>query len=273
MTEIIAEIGWNFLGDMDLARKMIDAAKRAGADSVKFQYWNPKYLKPGAWDTDGRRDIYEKAKLDEDRINLLKEYVNSLGISCFFSVFSVKDAEFIHELGEMRIKIPSHEVHNLGLLEFSLTNFQEVILSTGAAQEGEVERALSVSKTYENVKLNIMHCVSSYPCMVENLNLPRLSWLQQFGVETGLSDHTGSLVSGATAVALGVEKIEKHFTIDNNLPGRDNQFALDEGRFLTFSQNIREAEKMMTSLGNYHQDSEIDIINEYRGRWSLNCEY
>ena len=107
VTEIIAEIGWNFMGDMGLAERMVASAKRAGADIVKFQYWNPKRLKSGAWDTDGRREIYESAQLTEAKIGQLMEFWRKEDIEFLISVFNVVDAKFIKGMGIDNIKIPS----------------------------------------------------------------------------------------------------------------------------------------------------------------------
>ena len=113
----------------------------------------------------------------------------------------------------------------------------------------------------------LMHCVSSYPCEVDNINLSRLKWLQIFHNKIGFSDHTKSTLTPSVATALGSSVIEKHFTSDNNLAGRDNKFALNPEQFSEMTKNIKLTLKMLKYLGNSAQESEHDIIDIYRGRW------
>ena len=113
----------------------------------------------------------------------------------------------------------------------------------------------------------LMHCVSSYPCEEMNINLPRLEWLKSLHKNIGLSDHTKSTLTPSIAQTIGASVIEKHFTIDNSLPGRDNKFALNPKQFLEMTENISRTKLMLKSMGNDAQDSEKDIIDNYRGRW------
>ena len=121
--EIIAEIGWNHMGDPDLAEKMISAAKFSGADVVKFQYWDPKYLKDGPWDYDGRREIYNKAALNPEKVIELKEISESIGCIFLISVFGTIGAKTISDLGIKNIKIPSHETTNKKLIDYCSKTF------------------------------------------------------------------------------------------------------------------------------------------------------
>ncbi len=263
---IIAEIGWNFMGDIELAKKMIVEAKKSGANIAKFQFWSPKKLKPGPWDNDGRREIYNKAALDFEKINLLNNFCKDNDIGSLYSVFTLSDAKEILKIDNRWIKIPSHEVANLDLITFCGSNFETIFLSTGACAKYELEKSIEILKS---VKANfiIMHCVSSYPCEDKNLNLPRMEWLKNFGFPIGLSDHTSSVVSGCAAVAMGAIAIEKHFTTDNDLPGRDNKFALTPEKFKSMTDNINSISNMLISHGLNSQASEQDIIDNYRGRW------
>ena len=168
--EFIAEIGWNFMGDMELAKRMIQSAKRAGATTVKFQYWNPSKLKAGDWDHDGRREIYENAKLDNDKISKLLKFCQEVDIRFLISVFNAEDAKIMSDLDISEIKIPSHEITNVALHNFCLQNFEKIYLSCGACTEQEL---LSIVELYKHKKTNCdlvaMHCVSSYPCPPEKL--------------------------------------------------------------------------------------------------------
>ena len=217
-TEVIAEIGWNHMGDPGLAREMINAAAVAGASTVKFQYWDPKLLGPGDWDVDGRREIYNKAALTPDKILQLASLSEEHSVKFLISAFGTNGARLLRELGIEEIKIPSHEIANAALLNFCARNFKQIYLSAGAATSEEVLNALNIMKS-TGADFVLMHCVSSYPCPEGRANLPRLTWLSSLWPKIGLSDHTSGIISPPVAVALGARVIEKHFTTDKDLPG------------------------------------------------------
>ncbi len=256
------------MGDMLLAEKMIKAAAVSGATHVKFQYWKETNLKPGKWDKDGRREIYRSAQLNDDRIVTLNKLAKINNLISFYSVFSVSELKKLNDLGENIIKIPSHEIYNLDLIKKSFKLFNFVILSTGACKEEELIEVASLSKNYEG-KLVVMHCVSSYPCTSDMINLPRLEVLSKLfpRATLGLSDHTQSTIIPAVSVPFGVRVVEKHFTSDQNLPGRDNKFALLPDQFHQMVTNFDEAISACQFLGVGAQSSEKDIMNNYRGRW------
>ena len=264
--KIIAEIGWNHMGDMEPAKKMIDSAIRAGATTVKFQYWNPEYLTTGAWDEDGRREIYEKAALDTKKVKILNEYVIDSGSEFLISVFGTYGAKDICSMGLKNVKIPSHETTNLKLIEFCSQNFDFIYFSAGASKEKEVIKAVDILKK-GNADYELMHCVSSYPLPDNRANLNRISWLKTLSSKVGLSDHTTSTLIPAFAVPLGVTSIEKHFTTDHELPGRDNKFALEPKQFQEMVDNIEKATDSVLDYGLDYQDIESDTVNNYRGRW------
>jgi N,N'-diacetyllegionaminate synthase len=264
--EIIAEIGWNHMGDLELAESMIKAAKRAGATSAKFQYWDPTHLKPGPWDEDGRREIYEKAVLNDSKIFHLIEYCENEGIDFLISVFGTIGAKKMRSLGLSKIKIPSHETTNLALIEYCAQEYDYIYFSCGASLESELIKAHEILKQ-GSAEFTLMHCISSYPCPIEKGNLARLHWLKSLHQNIGFSDHTLSTSIAAIAVACGASSIEKHFTIDKSLPGRDNQFALDESEFSLMAQTINDAKLALIDHGKDYLDIESDTVNNYRGRW------
>ncbi len=254
------------MGDPVLAAEMISAASEAGAHVAKFQYWDPSLLKSGDWDNDGRREIYNKAALDLEKINKLEELCESSGCEFLISVFGTKGAELISRQGQGKVKIPSHETTNVKLLEFASNTFNYIYFSAGASTTSEIKHAVSVLKG-GNAEFSLLHCVSSYPVKDEFSNLGRLNWLKQFGVPVGLSDHTQSTLVPAISVGLGAEIIEKHFTIDKNLPGRDNKFALNADEFKIMTESIKVAEVSIIDRGLDFQEIENDTVNNYRGRW------
>lgn len=266
--EIIAEIGWNHLGDINLASKMISSAKKSGATIAKFQLWDPEIMKNGDWDNDGRIDIYKKAKLSDENILFLKNVCELNNIKILFSAFGTIGSTRLQNLKFDSIKIPSHEIANNLLLNFCSNHFNQIFLSSGASTKEEVLEACKIIKNGKKQKFfNLMHCVSSYPCEVENINLPRLNFLKDIHSNIGLSDHTSSVLVPGFSINYGVSVIEKHFTIDNNLEGRDNKFALNPDKFKKMVNIIYEANLANQNLGSDFQKTEIDIIKNYRGRW------
>lgn len=265
--EVIAEIGWNFMGDMELANSMIRSAKKCGADTAKFQYWNPEKLRPGPWDDDGRIDIYKAAALESKKIAQLMRACDNEGIGFLISAFNASDAAFLAELGVDKLKIPSHEVANTRLHKFAADSFQVVYVSLGAGTEIEVEEACYIYNAGTVPSWIGMHCVSSYPCSADNANLPRLQYLKNMCPVLGYSDHTSDIITPAVSVAMGVEVIEKHFTIDKSLPGRDNKFAVDPEELSAMIRNIRIAESALIDHGTGPLPTEIDTMTNYRGRW------
>lgn len=264
--EVIAEIGWNFMGDLSLARKMIQAAKSSGADYVKFQYWNENKLKPGAWDVDGRREIYKNAQLDKNKILNLIRLCNESEVEFLISCFNTGDAKFLKDIGIERIKIPSHEINNTNLHNYASNNFKKCFVSLGAGSSEEVLNAIKIYNS-SSVDWVGMHCVSSYPCPIEMINLPKLKYLKKFVDNLGLSDHTSETITPSLAYILGARVIEKHFTTDNTLPGRDNRFALIPKKFKEMVSLLEKTSKSIIDLGSESSELEKDTIENYRGRW------
>ena len=264
-TKLIAEIGWNHLGNIKLAEKFIKSASQNGADYCKFQTWSVKNLKTGAWDIDGRRKIYEKAQLTEADHYKLKKICKMYKVKFLTSVFNIKDIPFLKKLNRDCVKIPSHEIYNLGLINEAIKNFKIVLVSAGAAKWSEILRITKL-KNYKK-KVILMHCVSSYPLDVKNINFPKFHELKKINDKVGYSGHFSEIDDAILAVSLGASYIEKHFTINKNLPGRDNKFAiLPEGlrKICEFRDNYN---LMNVNKGKNVQKCEKDIFNNYRGRW------
>ena len=261
---IISEIGWNFLGDIDLAKKMIDAAKNAGCNYVKFQLWNPKNLKSGTWDNDGRREIYNKSYLDKKKYNELYNYCESKNINCFASVFNDEGFKILLKYPKKFIKIPSLEAYDLDLIQRSLDNFDNVLVSTGALKHDDLKK-LEKFNSYKN--LTILHCVSSYPLEHKDCNFSKFFYLKKKFRKVGYSGHCAGIEDAIFALSNGAVAIEKHFTIDNSLPGRDNKFAILESDLKFICDYQLKIEEMLIDKGLELQESEIDAYENYRGRW------
>ena len=264
MTKIISEIGWNHMGDMDLDRRMINESVNNGADMVKFQTWSVDRLKDGPWDEDGRLEIYKKAELTKDNHFELLEYCNDLNIPFFTSVFSVEDAELLSEVQTERVKIASFEARNPALLTYCDSKFDTMYISTGTTTVDEIKESLKYIKT-SNVVL--LHCVSSYPLEYANANLPRINSLEKLCDRVGYSDHTFGVEGSKAALEYDVEVIEKHFTIDHDLPGRDNKFAILPHELKELSDYIRLREEMNVNHGNGYLECEEEAREVMTGRF------
>ena len=266
MSEIIAEIGWNHMGNMDLAKQMIDEAAKNGAQYAKFQTWSVSRLKPGPWDDDGRRQIYEKAELSKEDHIMLIEYCSKVGIQFMSSVFSIPDAELLVEVGCRSVKIPSFESRNHELIDFCAKNFDLVVMSTGTSTIDEIIPAVDLLMQANRAYL--LHCVSVYPCDYGMANLPKMKKLQDLKLPVGYSDHIEGVESAKIAIMEGALMIEKHFTVDRNLPGRDNKFAILPEQLKDLSDFIRRIELMQCGDGYGYNEKETESRELYTGRFN-----
>lgn len=262
---IIAEIGWNHMGDIDRAKKMIYAAKESGCEFAKFQVWSVKNLRNGSWDIDGRRQIYESAELSSKDLLLLKDFCNEIGIKFLVSIFSIKDTKKIKDLDLNYIKIPSTEATNEELIKWSFKQkFKKIFISTGCCSKKDIHYLESIIDPKITI---IMHCVSAYPCPAENINLPRMKFLNSIFPNVGYSGHFQGINDAIAAIALGAVAIEKHFTIDKSLPGRDNKFALSPEEIKLVCQFEKDINLMNKDCGINFQPIEGDMQKNYIGRW------
>ena len=263
MTKIIAEIGWNHMGSIEIAKKMIKQAKLNGADFVKTQVFDVKYLSRGPWDNDGRKEIYRKAQINESKYRILNNYSKKIGINFFASIVNRVGADMIKKIDNSIIKIPSANNRNYSLIKYCLKNFKKVIVSLGALKFDEVK---FISKLNKN-KLILLHCVSTYPCEFEEINLHKIKKIQSIHKYVGFSDHTKDIYASVLSLKYKPIYIEKHFTIDKKLPGRDNKLSIlpqDLKRLRKYIDINNILEK--SSFLNYHKNEEI-IRKIYSKRW------
>ena len=265
MIKVIAEIGWNHCGDINLAKKFVESASKNGATYAKFQTWSTSRLKNGAWDHDGRKEIYEKAELSiEDHKTLIK-CCEENNISFLSSVFSIPDAQLLLDLGCEIVKIPSFESRNHELISFCDNNFKTIIMSTGTSTFDEISESIN---KINNADLYLMHCVSVYPQDYSEANLPKMKKLMSICEKVGLSDHIEGVESSKVAVGEGAVIIEKHFTIDKNLPGRDNKFSILPEQLKDLTDFIKNRELMFNNLGLGYNEKENDSRINYTGRFN-----
>ena len=211
MTKVIAEIASSHNGDLILAKAIIKAAAEAGVDYVKFQSWQAKNVK----DNDPDKERYKNLELsDEDHYELIKECKRH-SVEFLTSVFDRGRIPFLKKLGLDIIKIPSAYCKSETMLKACRENFKIIILSTGMSKKAEVERAAKIFKGHD---FALLHCVSLYPLPKDQVNLRRMIWLKSLAPKWGLSDHYQGAEASKIAIAMGVDFIEKHFTLSRHLP-------------------------------------------------------
>ena len=259
---IIAEIGSNHNGDMDLARKMIDSAVQCGCHAVKFQSWTPKsliaeeeYNRNISYNDNPRkhwgslREMVEKYYLREEQHRDLKDYCDAVGIDFCSTPFSPEEIDLMASLNVPFYKVASMDVNNHRLLKHLAGKNKPVILSTGMATLGEIENAIKTITSEGNEKIVLLHCISIYPPEYEDIHLNNISMLKQtFGFPVGFSDHTIGYSIPLASVALGACIIEKHFTIDKNLEGWDHEISADP---VEMEIIVRESVNIKTAMGSH----------------------
>jgi N,N'-diacetyllegionaminate synthase len=256
---IIAEAGVNHNGSFDEALKLVDAAVNANADIIKFQTFSadrivtttaPKaeYQKQSNIDYEPQYQMLKNLELSGKDFAEIKQYCDIRGIEFMSTAFDIQSLEFLLDLGIKRIKIPSGEITNPQLLRFISKQNKEVILSTGMSRIGEIDTALSIliSNGLTTNDISILHCNSAYPTPYEDVNLLAMKTIKStFKTKIGFSDHTLGTEVAISAVALGANIIEKHFTLDRNLPGPDHISSLEVDELKYMVNAIRRVEKAL----------------------------
>jgi N,N'-diacetyllegionaminate synthase len=258
-TLIIAEAGVNHNGDLGMARALVHAAADAGADLVKFQTFKAdRLLTASAVKADyqlqatpvGETQFEMLRRLElSDAMHLdLQACCDSRGIGFFSTAFDAENLAFLMQLGMNRIKIPSGEITNLPYLRKAGAYGKPILLSTGMSTLGEIEAAINVLEKAGTARNNItvLHCNTEYPVPIDEVNLrAMLSIRAAFDVAVGFSDHTEGCEAAIAAVALGATVIEKHFTLDRNLPGPDHRASLEPDKLASLVLSIRNIEKAL----------------------------
>ena len=251
-TIIIAEAGVNHNGDMDLAKKLIDEAKKAGADFVKFQTavdctskYAPKaeYQKRETGADETQLEMAKKLRLKLEQHYELYEYCNSIGMSYLSTAFDIDSVHFLDSLDLPFFKIPSGEITNLPyLLEIAATK-KPVVMSTGMAEMDEIATAIDILKKNGTSEITLLQCHTDYPTAMENVNLNAMLTLKNvFHLPVGLSDHSVGIEVPIAAVAMGATVIEKHFTLDRTMIGPDHKASIEPDELKAMVSAIRNIE-------------------------------
>lgn len=278
---VIAEAGSNHNRDLPTARKLIDVAAQAGADAVKFQTYRAEGLYSRATPTmsylrdsgllGARESVWEMIK----RIEIpwewhaeLAEHARAAGIEFLSTPFEEQAVALLEPLAVPAYKIASYEINHLPLIEACAATGRPLILSTGMASLGDIERALDTANAAGATQIVLLHCAINYPPRFEDLNLRAITTLASaFGVPVGWSDHSTGHVADVVAVALGACMIEKHYTLSRDQEGPDHPFALEPGELAGMVTAIREAEASLGSAVKRMTSAEAEMFR--LGRRSL----
>jgi N,N'-diacetyllegionaminate synthase len=247
---IIGEAGTNHNGSLATALNLADAARRCGADSVKFQMIIPGGLYLPSFYQDGRyaeNEVFQKrqkAMLKTEDFAAIAARCRETGIGFGCSIFDLEGLKALDGMDPSFIKIASVDLNNSRLLLAAAERRRKLIVSTGMSSLGEIERAVADLSRVGNVDLVLMHCVSVYPAATSMMNLSMISLLRSaFGYPVGLSDHTENSLAGAMAVALGATCIEKHLTLNRKDEGFDHAYAMEPEALRSYIDDMRQAEQ------------------------------
>lgn len=280
---IIAEAGVNHNGDINKAFKLIDVAVNAGVDYVKFQTFKAENLvsriaKKADYqientqnDSDNQLEMLKKLELSHAQHEQLIQYCEEKKIKFFSTAFDLTSLDFLAKIGLKIVKVPSGEITNLPYLKKAASLFEEVIISTGMAMMDEIKDALNVflDAGIAKDKITILHCNTEYPTPMKDVNLKAMLAIEkEFGVKVGYSDHTLGIEVPIAAVALGATIIEKHFTLDKNLPGPDHAASLEPQELLAMCKAIRNIELALSGNG-VKEPSESEMKNIVIARKSI----
>ncbi|MBA7566515.1 N,N'-diacetyllegionaminic acid synthase [subsurface metagenome] len=273
---IIAEAGVNHNGSLDLAYQLIDVAKDAGADAVKFQTFKAEnvvsrladkaeYQKKATGSDKSQLEMIKKLEISFEDFVKLKKYCDKKEIMFLSTPFDHQSIDFLYDLVDI-YKIPSGEIINYSYLKHIAAKNKPIIMSTGMANLGEVEEAINTIRIFNSgAQISLLHCTTNYPTPYEEVILKAMQTLAAaFKLPVGYSDHTLGIEVPVAAVAMGAKIIEKHFTLDKNLPGPDHKASLEPDELKEMVKAIRNIEMALGDGIKKPNKSEIEIMKVAR---------
>lgn len=252
--QVIAEAGVNHNGDLDLALKMAEAAKAAGADIVKYQTFQPealssRYAGKAAYQEEttapgeSQLEMLKKLTLPPEGYRRLKARCDEIGIVFLSTPFDLESVAFLDGIDMPFWKVPSGEATNLPYLLAIARTKKPVVLSTGMCEMGEIQAAMDVLRANGTPKITLLHCNTEYPTPYGDVNLRAMAAMRErFGVDVGYSDHTPGMEVPIAAAAMGAVIIEKHFTLDRNMEGPDHKASLEPDELAAMVKAVRHIE-------------------------------
>jgi pseudaminic acid synthase len=258
---IIAELSANHNGNLEVAIETIRAAKKTGADAIKLQTYTPDTLTINCdneyfrieggtlWDGKTLYELYGEAYTPWEWHKQLFEVAKEEGLICFSSPFDLSAVDFLEELDVPAYKIASFEIQDIPLIAYSASKGKPIIMSTGIAEEVDIQLAVDTCRKAGNNDIILLKCTSSYPAPLELANLNTIPDLKErFNVEVGFSDHTYGSLAPTIATTLGAKVIEKHFILDKSIGGPDADFSLDVAEFTEMVDRVRDTEKLLGNV-------------------------
>ena len=267
---IIAELSANHNGSLERALKTIDAAQSCGADAIKLQTYTadtmtidcdaPDFrIKSGLWKDYKLYDLYREAETPYEWHQLLFDHARKRGITVFSTPFDETAVDLLESLNAPAYKIASFEMTDLALIGYVASTGKPMIMSTGMANEEEIEEAVTTVREAGCVDLILLHCISAYPAPMDQANVRQIPELaRRFDVLTGLSDHTMGTAASVTAVAMGACLIEKHFTLSRADKGPDSEFSLEPEELKRLCCDAKDAWLALGTFGLRRQKAEDD---------------
>ena len=256
----IAEVGINHNGDLAIAKRMIEVAKEAGADAVKFQTFKAEefcgdpaqlftYQSQGKPITESMLAMFQRYEFQPVHWHAIQAHCETVGITFFSTPQNRSDLDFLLGMGVPAIKVGSDDFTNIPLLRSYSESHLPLIISCGMSDLAEVHHALEAAGWFQGKPVALLLCTSQYPTPPEDVNLAKLTTLQQAfpGLLVGFSDHTQGALAAALAVARGARIFEKHFTLDQDLPGPDHWFSEDPMGLAEWLKTIRTADTLLGS--------------------------
>jgi N,N'-diacetyllegionaminate synthase len=261
-TFIVAEAGLNHNGELDIAKKMINAVYESGADAIKFQtFRTEEFLSKSS----EYFDFFKNTELSFSDFEELNEYAKRKNIIFFSAPFDLSSAEFLTKIQVPCFKIASSDLTNIPLIKKIANSQKPMIISTGLANLEEIENTVNYCKRENNDKIILLHSVSNYPTNPMETNLRAMDTLRKkFQCPVGYSDNGDSSLVDLVAVSMGANIIEKHFTLDKSMRGPDHSFSIEPNNLKKLILDIRLIEKMKGSGDKKPQNSEIDAIKSIR---------
>ena len=273
---IIAELSANHNGSLDIAKKTIKAAKRAGADAIKLQTYTPDTItidcekedfiirNNSIWDGQKYYELYKSAHTPWEWHEELFNTAKKENLICFSSPFDKSAVDFLERIGNPIYKLASFEITDIPLIRYIAAKGKPIIISTGISTNEDIDLAINTCKKEGNNQIILLKCTSSYPAPINEANLVMIDDMsKRYGVITGLSDHTKGIIAPVVAVAQGAKVIEKHFILNNSIGGPDSSFSLDEEEFKQMVSAVRSAE---LSIGEI--DYQLTKTQKYGKRFS-----
>ena len=275
---VIAEMSANHNGKIENAFKIIDEAKKNGADAVKIQTYSPDTITlnvrndefkifGGKWDGRYLYDLYKEAHMPWEWHKEIFDHAKSKDLTIFSSPFDSTAVDLLESLNAPAYKIASFEAVDLPLIKYVANTKKPMIISTGMCNLDEIKEAINAAQEGGCNELSILHCVSGYPASPSSYNLKTIpDIIGKFDLVTGLSDHTLSNASAVASIALGSSIIEKHFTLDRNKGGPDDSFSIEPKDLKLLSDDVRDA---WNALGNIDYSLKVSEKGEIKFRRSL----